>query len=288
MVAAGVSCDTLLTALDSNNPADLTVADACFLSCGRCAAHALAANEGSCHNLLHNCAEIFARPGWPAPCIADMSGFHEAIPPGTPLGTFCPTFCHFECGDDSCPYALNGECDYRAPTSIAVPHGGGAVIPATPLCEGGTDASDCAHVPCEHEADGYCDTVHTVAPDHPEMVRPPACAIGTDLEDCGLCAVDNGIGRSIARDVAGCVNTYDIQKNQRDDEVSIATVFNVCLRDDFAPIVAASCCAYLHGVATHLWHVCLGAVFHCVSTFSPRVRTVIMRTVATAGLVLPS
>jgi hypothetical protein len=230
VVAAGVSCETLLTALDPANPVDLTLADACFLSCGRCAEHALAANEGSCHDVLGNCADIFARPGWPTPCIADASALHPSIPPGTLLGTLCPTFCQFECGDDSCAYALDGECDYRANGNAG----------ADPLCVGGTDASDCAHVPCEHEADGYCDTVHSVVPatrEHPEMVRPPACAIGTDLEDCGLCAVDNGIGRSIARDVAACVNTYDIQENRRDDEVSIATEFIGYFEHHFAVAV---------------------------------------------------
>jgi len=75
-------------------------------------------------------------------------------------------------------------------------------------------------VPCAHESDGYCDTVHTVVPatsTHPEMVRPPACAAGTDIDDCGLCAADGGVARSIARDVAGCVNAFDIQVNRRGD-----------------------------------------------------------------------
>ena len=107
-------------------------------------------------------------------------------------------------------------------------HYGRSVDPETPLCTGGTDASDCAHVPCEHEADGFCDTVHTA-----QQRGAPTCAIGTDLDDCGLCAVDNVIGRSIARDVAACVNTYDIQENRRDDEVSIASLIGTLLhRED--------------------------------------------------------
>ena len=220
VVAAGVSCETLLTALDPGNPEGLTLADACFLSCGRCASHTLAAAQGSCHDVLDNCADIFARPGWPSPCIADASALHDSIPRGTLLGTLCPSFCRFDCGNDSCPYALNGRCDYR-PDPDAVAHYGRSVDPETPLCTGGTDASDCAHVPCEHEADGFCDTVHTA-----QQRGAPTCAIGTDLDDCGLCAVDNGIGRSIARDVAACVNTYDIQENRRDDEVSIASILD--------------------------------------------------------------
>lgn len=219
VVAAGVSCETSLTELDPSNAPNLTLADACFMSCGRCATKAQFAAAGSCHDVLHNCADIFARPAWPAPCVADASALHDAIPPGTTLGTLCPSFCRFDCGDDSCPFARNGRCDYR-PQPHPGKTTGTVVMPDTPQCTGGTDASDCAHVPCAHESDGYCDTVHTVVPatsTHPEMVRPPACAAGTDIDDCGLCAADGGVARSIARDVAGCVNAFDIQVNRRGD-----------------------------------------------------------------------
>ena len=193
VIAVGVTCDTPLTELDPANLPNVTLAEACFLSCGRCRE---LAQRGSnrCRDVLHNCAAIFAMPGWPSPCLADASALHSALPSGTTLATLCPTFCDARCGDDSCADGANGVCDYR-------PQGGS--INAS--CAGGTDRTDCAHSPCPHEDNGRCDA------------GSGACALGTDVADCGTCHASDADGRSIHRDVAGCVNTYDIIQGERGD-----------------------------------------------------------------------